>query len=350
MKNQFLVIKSFILGLSLLFSLSASAQFGNLSEYVAGNGLTTYSTLFQNPANFAPKATCGTVTRFSRYLEGQSQPISLPNNQSCNWVIRDGNGGSTTHYISQSQWNSAVGATYSLPSSNIKVSVNAINSTYIELLIERIDQNDCNTSVIGLDFQHSGSGGINALNTIEHTCDEGCGGIEPISCPVTGTIQSCCELECVKLTRGNSNPLCPTCYCVQVTFVDGTKASFDASFSQGEVVMHCYDKPIASYTIIERPESECNDCSSKGFSVKKNVEDNDQGINIFPNPTKNVFSIEGLSNDQITHVVVYNLSGQEVKAFDASREYSITELATGSYLIKVYKGETELASGRIIKK
>mgnify|MGYP006233755827 CR=1 FL=1 len=348
MKYRSFVLKSLFVGLSLLVTTAVSAQFGNSGEYVAGDGLTTYSSMDpMNMNNFAAKAKCGTVTRFTRYQNGQV--LSLPNNQTCQWIFRDGNG-TAVHTISQFQWNGAVGSTYQLPGSNIKLTVNAINSTFIELLIERINPSDCNTSVVGLSFQHSGSGGSNSLNPLEHTCTDDCSvDPDPISCPVTKELLTCCGMNCLKLTKLGTHPSCPTCYCVKVTFTDGTTASFDASFSHGNEVMHCYNKPIASYVVKAKPVYECNECVlGKSLEPTEDV-DNSGSILIFPNPAKEMFQIQGDEKQEITEVKVLDINGKEVKSFIGQSEYYSTEgLERGMYIVQLFQEENELKSVRLV--
>lgn len=340
------MIKSILFGISLLFTAVAFSQFGNSPEYVAGDGLTTYSSM--DPLNmntFAPKAQCGTVTRFNRYKDGQV--LSTPNNQTCQWIIRDGNSG-TTHFISQSQWNSAVGNTYQLPGSNIQVTVNAINSTFIELLIERIDVNDCNTSVIGLSFQHSGSSGSNSLNMLEHTCTDDCssGGGGTVLCPVDTEQLTCCGMHCIKLTKQGTSSSCTNCYCVKVNFTDGTIASFDASFSQGDEIMHCYDKPIASYIYYAKPNFECNNCSK--FSTKLAIDENPTDLIITPNPAVGSFSLRGDDLETISSVTILDNSGKEIKTFDQQSTYDIKELPVGNYVVVVLYKEAQTKVLRLV--
>ncbi len=338
-------MKFFLVLSALFFSLFSNAQF-NTGEYVAGNGLTTYSE--QDPLNnnfYLPEANCGTVTRFTRFQNGQIK--SLPNNASCSWAFLDGNG-TVVHFVSRNSWNSAPGTSYNIPGSNIKLTINAINSTFIELLIERLNPTNCNTGVIGLNYVYSGFGTY--LNPLQHTCSD----CVPNNCPSISTqIRSCDGLNCIKLTKPNFYPIsCPKCFCVKVTFSDGSTSSFDASFSHGNKVMHCYDKPISNYTLTAKPESECNECSSGGIVIfgqrKKSIIN--QPLKIYPNPTGNVFKIENTSDRKITNVKIFDIKGKQIKNFTFSEDYSINDLQNGVYLVKIFEGDKEISTMRLIKK
>ncbi|MFK8061354.1 MAG: T9SS type A sorting domain-containing protein, partial [Polaribacter sp.] len=69
---------------------------------------------------------------------------------------------------------------------------------------------------------------------------------------------------------------------------------------------------------------------------------------IYPNPTSSVFQIK--SNLTIDKVEIYNLLGQKVKQFTSlnSKEFSISQLKNGLYLIKIYT-EKGIGSKRIMK-
>lgn len=58
------------------------------------------------------------------------------------------------------------------------------------------------------------------------------------------------------------------------------------------------------------------------------------GIKLYPNPIKNIFTIEG--EIVIEKLAVYNLLGQKVKVFAVNESsYDISELASGTYIIEV---------------
>jgi len=65
-----------------------------------------------------------------------------------------------------------------------------------------------------------------------------------------------------------------------------------------------------------------------------NTEFEKLGIKLYPNPTKNNFTIEG--EIVIEKLAVYNLLGQNIKSFYSNESnYDISELASGTYIIEV---------------
>ncbi len=67
---------------------------------------------------------------------------------------------------------------------------------------------------------------------------------------------------------------------------------------------------------------------------------NDNSINkktwIYPNPTKGVFHISDISN--IKRVKIYNITGAEVKSFEATKSFDISDLPSGIYFLKADNG------------
>ncbi|GAA5221434.1 T9SS type A sorting domain-containing protein [Membranihabitans marinus] len=65
-------------------------------------------------------------------------------------------------------------------------------------------------------------------------------------------------------------------------------------------------------------------------------------IRIYPNPTTEYFSVDGI--DDLRQVVVVNLVGQIVKKFSASvnSRYKVSDLETGLYLIRLINKEDKI--------
>lgn len=68
-------------------------------------------------------------------------------------------------------------------------------------------------------------------------------------------------------------------------------------------------------------------------------------IDIYPNPTKNVFTIK---NDSIKGIEIYDVNGKKMKSIEASSVYNIEDLKTGIYFIKVFN-DNGIKIGRIVK-
>ena len=81
--------------------------------------------------------------------------------------------------------------------------------------------------------------------------------------------------------------------------------------------------------------------SSSNFEVE-------QSLVIYPNPTKNTFSV----SSEIEKMEVYTLSGQLIKRFEnisANKELNIQELQQGMYLIKAFYNATNFVTRKIVK-
>ncbi len=341
-------MKNFLFIITLFSALIVNAQ-GTTGEYVAGNGLTTYSDMDHlNMNTYLPEAPCGTVTRFTRFQEGTE--LSTPNTAACQWVFLD-NAGGTDHYISQGSWAAAVGNSYDLPAANIRLTVNAINSTYIELLIEKIDPTEL-SAVFGLNYIYPFFGTY--LNPLQHSCTEADGGGGGDDCEITTTLVSCEGLSCLKLTRVDLDPSCPTCYCVRVTFTDGTVVSFDASFSQGNEIMHCYDKTISTYVLIPKSVEECNECATRVIGPAFKTESTPpikQSSNavLFPNPAEQNFKLAGISQHEFTSIRVYDVNGKIVKTFSPAAAYSVNDLPKGTYVVNILNEDLQIANLQLVK-
>ncbi|WP_236975371.1 T9SS type A sorting domain-containing protein [Membranihabitans maritimus] len=67
-----------------------------------------------------------------------------------------------------------------------------------------------------------------------------------------------------------------------------------------------------------------------------------QNIRLFPNPTTEYFSVDGV--DKLKEVLVVNLVGQEVKRFSASENarYKVSDLMRGLYLVRLVNKEDKI--------
>lgn len=65
-------------------------------------------------------------------------------------------------------------------------------------------------------------------------------------------------------------------------------------------------------------------------------------INIYPNPTTDVFNIS--NNEIVESVVVYNIVGKEIKSFakSANGNYDVSGLSNGMYLIRMFDEDGDM--------
>lgn len=75
-------------------------------------------------------------------------------------------------------------------------------------------------------------------------------------------------------------------------------------------------------------------------------------INLFPNPTSDVLNIENNSDEVISNVSVYSVSGaliKEVKSTDTIKSISVSDLQTGIYFVKLQIND-EVKNYKFVKK
>ncbi|MDY8138142.1 VPS10 domain-containing protein [Aquimarina sp. 2201CG5-10] len=93
------------------------------------------------------------------------------------------------------------------------------------------------------------------------------------------------------------------------------------------------------------------DISSNILSVE-DVKPNNISVEVYPNPTENTFSIQGM-NKRINSIDVYTVNGQLVETFNGDhlhqKEINIEKLSRGVYLIRV-NSDVGIYTTKIIKK
>jgi hypothetical protein len=63
----------------------------------------------------------------------------------------------------------------------------------------------------------------------------------------------------------------------------------------------------------------------------------DKAISLFPNPSKTYFELSG--EVSIEKVELYSMLGQLVKSFKNQKQYSISDLSKGNYILKINASE-----------
>ena len=76
-------------------------------------------------------------------------------------------------------------------------------------------------------------------------------------------------------------------------------------------------------------------------------ETQDSELFIYPNPTKEKVTIEGI---EATEVEVYNALGQLVKSERNSNEISVEGLAEGVYLVRIMDADGKVYTNKITKR
>lgn len=71
-------------------------------------------------------------------------------------------------------------------------------------------------------------------------------------------------------------------------------------------------------------------------------------ISVFPNPADDYFTLNIEANG-IENIVVYDLSGKKIKTFSVQEKYSISDLPSGVYFVKI-NGNEQQSLVKLIKK
>ena len=110
------------------------------------------------------------------------------------------------------------------------------------------------------------------------------------------------------------------------------------SFTYGEVEDYTVNIGQTANTVNSEGENQPLGTSEAAF-----------GINIYPNPAKNILNVELLDNRQATYKI-YNVLGQQVLNGSINRTATINvdTLSNGLYLVKINDGQKELVE-RFIK-
>lgn len=84
--------------------------------------------------------------------------------------------------------------------------------------------------------------------------------------------------------------------------------------------------------------------------ILSNEEFNSQKIKIYPNPTNNLVTIEGITLEEIKTLELFDMKGVKLMGISNELKMDISSLASGSYLLKITNSEDNTLSKKIIKK
>jgi hypothetical protein len=87
------------------------------------------------------------------------------------------------------------------------------------------------------------------------------------------------------------------------------------------------------------------------IAIEKNLlfEKGEVDATIFPNPSADFISIQGISTDNIQSIAIYDLNGRMVKNLRSVIRQDISELSDGIYFIKIITHNGMLISKRLLK-
>lgn len=103
--------------------------------------------------------------------------------------------------------------------------------------------------------------------------------------------------------------------------------------------------------VVGAPLSNSNSGHARVYDYTAVLSTNEFTLNnaftLFPNPSTNYFELATNESIQIIEVNVYSLQGQLIKTFKNQKQYDVSDLAKGIYIIKI-KAEEGLASKTLI--
>ncbi|AWA31253.1 hypothetical protein HYN48_14755 [Flavobacterium magnum] len=155
----------------------------------------------------------------------------------------------------------------------------------------------------------------------------------------------CGDLECIRFKRFADE--CHMCYKVFVKYDDGSMGSFPISFTTGNTVMICSEKPI--YAVIS---SIAIDCRESGFERKAPVTEateSSKRVNLSPNPAQSQIFFEG-ENLGAYKISVFDANGRTIiDAATPDHPVNISGYAPGIYFYTLTDGSGYLQRGKVVK-
>jgi len=82
---------------------------------------------------------------------------------------------------------------------------------------------------------------------------------------------------------------------------------------------------------------------SNGSTLSQNEFNDDNAIEVYPVPTKNLVSIRNLRNLKINKMILYSLNGTEILVKkDDFQSINLSNISKGVYLLKLFSANKEL--------
>jgi hypothetical protein len=153
----------------------------------------------------------------------------------------------------------------------------------------------------------------------------------------------------------------PTNFLIKQSLSDYTNTCFSNNFSNSLAIIQPYTytiisaiggnkKPLSGITLVNEPYGEitnnsimttflqCNvgPCVPPQNKVG-NVENENSILTLSPNPASNYFEVSG--DDTVQQIAVYSLLGQLVKTYEKQEQYSVADIAKGTYIVKITSSE-----------
>lgn len=162
------------------------------------------------------------------------------------------------------------------------------------------------------------------------------------------------ERNIVSITSGWGTAVCDyQCYSPQV----GARDMNLAASSSLEMILHVYPEGVEGGAVIELnftdnqdPDVALSNIWYFNEQVSSTTEVDKVSVKVYPNPSNGLFSVKGYK--QIGKVEVFSLTGQRVKDFNYfdGQWYDITDLPTGSYLIRILDRDGQQVVTKLMNK
>ncbi len=110
--------------------------------------------------------------------------------------------------------------------------------------------------------------------------------------------------------------------------------------------VECFDVGSFQLVLLSEEDQACDNLSTTNFAT---------GLNIYPNPTKTILSIENLTNTAIKSVNIYTLNGKKVGEYilnspaQITTSINVSELGNALYLIEIISPENEKYISKFLK-
>lgn len=77
---------------------------------------------------------------------------------------------------------------------------------------------------------------------------------------------------------------------------------------------------------------------------------NGKEIKVYPNPTNNYITIDGISSEELKTITVIDVNGKKVSAVLNNNQIDISGLPSGIYMLRIVTNEGTVLNEKIVKK
>lgn|SRR5690606_34528265 len=103
------------------------------------------------------------------------------------------------------------------------------------------------------------------------------------------------------------------------------------------------------YTNVYHTYYYIDDVSLRKGSFLANKSFKGKEIKIYPNPTNNYITIDGITSDEVKTISVFDVNGKRVYAILENNQIDISELSSGVYILKIETKEGTVLNDKIVK-